>query len=475
MRRACHAVMLQRTRLLGITGLAPFLLLTACAEPTRDVSPWSRLLPSEVEQSLTAMTLDPQGEPAVAGTLSPADKSATMPPFIVSEGFFLTMMSDTGKDLWGGRSMEESVQASSIAVTPNGDVLLLGTFFGTFSLLPDAPGPNSPFSMQTFLARFDPRGKLLWSKPVSRGEGEEVTVGLSLATNASGDAIVGGYIQGPIDTGNHVYVQGQTGFIAEYDADGNRIWIQTVEGQVGQITAITVDASGAVFAAGNDMGSLDYLPSEATSTAPGAFITRLTAYGQPLFTTRFRGSMDQAPARINDVELSPSGGIIFTGSFEGTIDFGAAWFQAYEGPKGFVARIEAATGVTRWFDPIKTTFGHADVLAVAVAADDSIYATGQYQGDELTIDGLTFGPTSGAAMFLAQLDKEGNATDGRIFDHAGQLSVGRALAVDPAGALVLAGHFIGQIELDDQELRSAPNGSSFVARLALPFASHRRE
>ena len=472
--------MLQRTRLLGITGLLPFLLLTACAEPTRDVTPWSRLLPSEARQSINAMTLDAQGEPAVTGTLLGAFDSAAEPGLAQSDGVFVTMLSDTGKDLWAGTRGGQRAQGSSVAVTPNGDVLLLGTFIGSFSLVDEPPTADADPTVKTFLARFDPRGKLLWSKQVGTGKAEEMAIGLSLATNASGDAVVGGYSQGPIVFKDDIIVQGQEGFISSYDADGNRQWSQTFEGQVGQITAVVVDASGAVFAAGNDLGVLDYASDRPIATVPGAFITKLTSHGQSLFTTRLYSQLYQSPPNIHSMALSPSGEVVFSGDFANELTVGAMSFRALSGIDAFVAKISGATGQPGWLQQIQTTFGHADVLAVTVGADESIYATGQYEGDELiflssTSPAFTFGPTGGTAMFLAQLDADGQAVDGRIFDHAGQFSAGRALAFDPAGALVLAGHFIGQIELDDQALRSASGGSSFVARLALPFASHRRE
>ncbi len=460
--------MLQRSRLPGITGLALFLLLAGCAEPTRDVSPWSRLLPSEAGQSVVAMALDPQGEPAVTGTLLDENDPSFIPPFVLSKGAFVTMLSDTGKDIWGGTNRGWNAQGSGVAIAPNGDVLLLSTnnlFEGS---------PDSPF-VRTLLSRFDPRGKLLWSKPVGNGEAQKTEVGLSLATNASGEPIVGGYIRGPIEIRDDIIVEAQSGFISSYDADGNRRWSQTFEGQVGEITALTVDASGAVFAAGHDLGILDYAPPEPVATVPSAFITKLTSYGQPIFTTRLNGVLFQTAPRITAMALSSSGVVVFSGSFGNDLSFGPLLFHANAGSESFVAKLSGATGEPHWLAPIQTTFGRSDVLAIAVAPDDRIYATGQYAGDELTLAGLTFGPTGGTAMFLAELDAQGKATDGRIFDHAGKLSVGRALAVDPAGALVLAGHFVGQIELDDQTLTSAPFGSSFVARLALPFASHRRE
>ena len=256
------------------------------------------------------------------------------------------------------------------------------------------------------------------------------------------------------------------------DPYGNLRWVKTFQGRTSEITSVIVDASGAVFAAGDDRGNDVTL--EGPLTTPSAFITKLSSDGQQLFTTRVSSVSFVDTPYIMALASSPSGEVAFSGSFGGSISFGPMSFSAPSDGGAFVAKI-SSTGEPRWLDPIETPFGRAAVLALAVGPSGHIYATGQYRGDELRIAGLTLGPTSGVAMFLLELDAGGNATDGRIFDHAGQLSAGRALAVDPAGALVLAGHFLGQIDLDDQTLRSATLGSSFVARLALPFASHRRE
>ncbi len=275
-------------------------------------------------------------------------------------------------------------QGSSVAVAPNGDVLLLGTFIGPFSLLDEPPPPDNDPTVKTFLARFDPRGKLLWSKQVGAGKAEEMAIGLTLATSASGDAVVGGYSQGPIVLKDDIIVQGQEGFISSYNADGNRRWSQTFEGQVGQITAVAVDASGAVFAAGNDLGILDYSPDRPTATVPGAFITKLTAYGQSIFTTRLYTQLYQAPPNIHSIALSPSGEVVFSGDFTSVLTMGVMSFQAQSGVDAFIAKISGAAGQPGWLRQIQATFGHADVLAVAVGADENIYATGHYEGDELT-------------------------------------------------------------------------------------------
>lgn len=468
--------MLQRSRLPGITGLAAFLLLTACTEGSRDVSPWSHLLPGEAGQSVVAMALDPQGNPAVTGALIDGIDPGLGLPSDIGQGVFISMLSDTGDGLWGGKSAGQLTQGRGVAIAPNGDVLLLGTFMGTLNLGgQDLSGRgNSSFPETTFLARFDPRGKLLWSKQVDDALWPAAQ-GLSLATNAGGEAIVGGFFFETIESDGIVYAQAQTGFVASFDEAGNHLWGRSMRGQSAMVTEVTVDASGAVFAAGSDQGLIDYTHPDQAGGFPGGFITKLSSLGEPVFTTRLEGVSYQSAPFVGALALSPTGEVVFSGSFGDDVTFGPKTFSVLSNGQAFVATISATTGEPHWLAPIETPFGSAQVLAVAAAPNGQIYATGQYRGDELTIGDIVLGPTSGTSMFLLELDTAGHPTDGRIFDHAGQLSAGRALAVDPAGALVLAGHFLGQIELDDQSLWSATLGSSFVARLALPFASHRRE
>lgn len=465
----------QQHQSLRITGLAACFLLTACTERSRDVTPWSLLLPGEAGQSVVAMALDPQGNPAVTGAMIDGIDSSPAQPSGIGQGVFLTMLSDTGDGLWGGATRGQLTQGRGVAIAPNGDVILLGTFSGTL----DLGGPalsgrdNTAYPETTFLARYDPRGKLLWSKAVDDVLGPAAQ-GASLATNARGDAVVGGYFLETVQIDGMYYADVQTGFVASFDESGNHLWGRSFKGASAQVTAVTVDATGAVYAVGSDLGTGDYTNQE-TAGLPGAFITKLSPDGQPIFTTRVNGVSFNGAPFIRALALTTTGEVVFSGDYGDDITFGSTTFSVLSNGEAFVAKLSAITGEPRWLSPIKSPFGHAAVLAVAVAPTGRIYASGQYQGDELTIDDVVLGPTSGTSMFLLELDAAGKAKDGRIFDHAGQFSAGRALAVDPAGALVLAGHFLGQIELDDQTLTSAPLGSSFVARLALPFASHRRE
>lgn len=422
------------------------------------MSPWSHLLPSEAGQSVLAMTLDSRGEPAVTGSLFERIDPYAMPLSGKHKGVFLTRMSDTGSELWSTMARGDITLGHSVASAPNGDVLLLGSFAHALTLGgQDMTAAEELPYRETFLARFNPRGELLWTRPLSNGVAADSIAAISLVTNAGGDAIIAG----------------NSGVVASFDADGNLLWTHPISGMAGQligVSTVSVDASGAIFLAGNsqrDSGEPTQVP------LLGGFVTKLSPDGQRLFTVEINGDVVWGSVKVTAMATSPTGEVVFSGEFVQPIHFGSMTFQATE-PTQFVAGI-SATGEPAWLDAVQAPYGKVKINALAIAPNGRIYATGQYEGDELSVGGLVFGPTSGTAMFLVELDGRGKATDGRIFDHAGKLSAGRALAVDPEGALLLAGHFIGQIDLDDQTLTSMPLGSSFVARLALPFASHRRE
>ena len=151
--------MLRATRglrlVLGLTGT---LALAACDRAPRDLSPWSRIVSGTDGESLVALAIDPEGEPAFAGALT--DPNSFDPGLTGSgaNGLFVGMLSDTGGDLWGGSNHAPGASGRAVALAPNGDLLLLGTFTTTLEL----DGHTlSADGQATFLARFDPRGKLI--------------------------------------------------------------------------------------------------------------------------------------------------------------------------------------------------------------------------------------------------------------------------------------------------------------------------
>ncbi len=453
-----------------VFGLASSLALGACDRAPRDLSPWSRTLPGTDGESLVALALDPQGETAITGLqINPGDFAPTAIPPVGGNGLFLAMLSDTGGSLWGATNHAPALSGHGVALAANGDVILLGSFTGQVDL---AGHTLSSDDGAMFLARFDPRGKLLWSKTFG-GTSTGSAIGLSLAASASGEAVIGGYIHGAADLGGGV-IRGDTStsFVASFDENGNHRWSRALRGGYHQVNAVAIDATGAVLAAGSGYGGLAFdTPDGGQDFTPSAFIARLSPAGEPGFITALSAIASSGVPTITSLALDPAGDIVCGGSFYGTVTFGAETFYS-DGGDPFVARLSSA-GAPLWLDHFGGSNGSA--VAVAVAADARIYATGYYQGDHLDVGGLRLGTTTQAAVFLAEIGPGGAVSDARIFGNREQLSVGRALVIDPQGALVIGGWFKGTVDFDDQRLTSDPAGSSFVARLSLPFASHQRE
>jgi hypothetical protein len=454
-----------------VFGLTGTLALLACDRAPRDLSPWSRTLPGTDGESLVAMAIDPQGEPAITGVQ--ADPGSFYPGVPNGgnggNGLFLAMLSDTGGDLWGGTNHAAGAYGHAVALAPNGDVLLLGSFTSTLEL--DGHTLTSD-GLATFLARFDPRGKLIWSR-VLGGSSQGTVVGWSMATSANGDVVIGGALYGEINFGGGFLVGGDavTSFVARFDENGNDTWSRALRGGNHQVSAVAVDATGAVVAVGSGSGLLGFDISYGMATDRNAFVAKLSPSGEPVFMRALSATYDGGTPTITSVAVDTGGDIFCAGSLIGAFTFGPiAVDKSLSDP--FVARLSSA-GEPRWLDHFGGAQGGAN--AVVVGQDAKVYVTGYYLGAHLDAGAIQLGSANETTMFLAELDQAGAVTGARTFGDGTTKSTGRALVVDPQGALLIGGSFRGSLDFDDQTLNSAPTGSSFVARLALPFASHRRE
>ena len=113
-------------------------------------------------------------------------------------------------------------------------------------------GPiSSTGSGTTFLAKYDPAGNPLWSKPVG-GSGD----GTSVVFDAAGNIILGGHL----GTSGLGTLDG-VGFIAKLDPDGNVLWAKgadyTLGGDYVRTVDVAVDPAGNVYVTADCDGTVD--------------------------------------------------------------------------------------------------------------------------------------------------------------------------------------------------------------------------
>ncbi len=187
---------------------------------------------------------------------------------------------------------------TGIAVDGNGNVYVTGSFQGTttfgvgfrtnpssITLTAVGGGPN--FS-NAFVSKLDSYGDFLWVSPIggttATGKGTISAAGNSIAVDSSNRVYVTGIFQGTNRFGSTVLTSAgaPNGFVSALDCQGNFLWSRQMGGQNASATgtAVAVDGSGNVFAAGSFTGNVNFDPglSNRSLPAPGTnfFLAQLT-------------------------------------------------------------------------------------------------------------------------------------------------------------------------------------------------------
>jgi hypothetical protein len=126
---------------------------------------------------------------------------------------------------FGGPSTEE---AKGVAVTPGGEVAVVGSFQGTVEFNRATPGAAKQVSageQDGFVARLSPLGAVRWARGFGGIRKDEAR---AVAVDAQGDVLVGGVYRdrARFDTGMELVAQAQDLFLARYGGkEGGLLWL----------------------------------------------------------------------------------------------------------------------------------------------------------------------------------------------------------------------------------------------------------
>lgn len=298
--------------------------------------------------------------------------------------------------------------ASSLALGSDGELLLCGHYTGA----PDFGGGLLPATVTwgAFVVRLDASGKHRWSRGYTTGGTADVRGALA----PDGSARLSGYFDRTIDLGGGPLTsQGYSDiFVAKLDAAGEHLW-STAYGGTGydRGRAIAVTPSGDSVLTGSiarevDLGAGTTMPKETGSNDP--FVLRLDAAGEHVWSRRFPG---EGGASAHDIAVDSEGGVLLTGRFSNRVDLGLG-----------------------------------EVLATGI--DPSLERNDLYPTDIFALKMAS----SGAMEWVR--------THGNEDDQAGW-----GAAVDPGGAVVLAGSGLGDYDLGDGVVPGSGYYDVFVAKL----------
>ena len=268
------------------------------------------------------------------------------------------------------------------------------------------------------------------------------------------------------------------GYVTKFNADGSYGWTAVFAGRGDfLVNGLAVTPGGGVVAAGFYMDTVDFDPGPgsalsftATAEQPDPFVVELTATGSLAWAATFAGT-NGSNGVATAVAVDNTGAVYVSGTFLGMMDFdpgaGTSTLEAASGT-GFVARLTAG-GTFGWVQAISDGNCDADLNAIAVAKDGTVWATGAAGAG----DGCTIAPVAGKSpqndVLIVRLTPGGSTLSVRTFGNQTD-GGGFALAASPDGSMYLGGNGSGETVFDPgpppvMRWLSNNGGASFLLKL----------
>jgi len=285
-----------------------------------------------------AVTSDSDGNLYVTGVFNetidfdPGSGVTELTPKGISDVFVLKFTA-SGTLVWAkaiGGNYGDAVQ--NLAVDHNGNVIVVGQFYGTFDFDPSASDFNLTVSgVGMYVTKLDSDGDFLWAKAMAS---DDETIIQSVAVDSENNIIYCGTLQDSTDMNPDPLItdkvvsafnrQAQIGFVSKLDASGNLIWNKIIEGEVTVAPLkVVVTPDDGVATLGYASAGMDIDPGpnfewikNSSTTDRKIFLQRLTKNGDYLWGKTYgSGKTYCSPSGL---AIDPQGNVVFTYYADGT-------------------------------------------------------------------------------------------------------------------------------------------------------------
>jgi hypothetical protein len=243
---------------------------------------------------------------------------------------FVQKMDTSGQFVWAksfGGSFDD--QSNSVTIDPLGNILTTGWFWETVDFNPGIATEEltSQGANDIFVHKFDASGNFMWVKSFGSSSYDK---GFSIAVNASGSIYTTGSFRETVDfdpgAGTEILTShGEDDvFVQKLTPLGDFLWAKSFGGgSTDRSSSVTIDPSGNIITTGWFFGTSDFNSGTGTEnlTSLGGndvFVHKLDALGNFVWAKSFGGSFSDLG---RSVTVDPSGNILTTGWFWGTVDF----------------------------------------------------------------------------------------------------------------------------------------------------------
>lgn len=374
---------------------------------------------------------------------------------------------------------------NAVAVAPNGNVFVTGTFKGFADYDGDDADNDGNIvgngGSDIVLASYSPSGTLNWVQSYGDWNSDE---GLTITTNQS-QVFIGGYSYGSVQIGNETtpaaFQAGRTGFVAAFLFSGDPVWTDwvgstmndeiqgvTVVDDILVITGSTEDASANMYHNNNISWS-----TSSTSDPGSLFIMGLeTATG----AHQWSHSID-VPGTLNGANLlgvaSGCGNIFVSGSVPPNTTLGngdqVASTMGSADRMGLVMRLDPATGANVWHKSISPSGGAVEMNDAVVGPGGFLRVAGSFENSIQIDAGRTIDASSNRDIFGLSYAPGGNVMHGMKVPGSGDVQHPSIDGID--GSIFVAGSFESDVQLPPNVPVGPDLQNCFLARYDDPTST----
>ena len=380
---------------------------------------------------------------------------------------FVAKFEPDGTLIWAKRyGSSNDEEARAVAIDPMGNIIVVGNHAGTIGFGSAAdPTHTNLGGDDAFVAKLGPDGAYKWSRSFG---GANDQYALSVATDATGNVVIGGGYAGDINFGaglTSTATDWLDGFIIRLDNTGTTVWAKEF-GTWGYDDAmgVALAPNGDVLIAGQYDTEVDFgMGSPPDLDGEDMFIARLDPAGNQLSLIPFGGPGDQEPIGAG---LTTAGNFVVAGNFSSQIDFGNGPHTSQGGDDLFAVEFDAM-GTAVW----ERTFGgpfEQFMAGMAVNPAGGAAIVGSMQTTLDTGNGpplVNIDPSSTANddIFLVNISPDGKTKYAKNFGDIDDQD-GRATAIGPDGSIYITGEFAGAMNMGTGTLTSASGDDAYLAK-----------
>jgi hypothetical protein len=222
---------------------------------------------------------------------------------------------------------------------------------------------------------------------------------------------------------------------------------------------VALDAAGGIIVTGHFSDTVDFGGGPRVSAGfNDVFVAKFARDGAHIWSRRFGGPQSDEGRAI---AADHAGNVLLTGEFSGTIDFGGGLLTSVgRAPDLFVAKLDV-DGAHVWSRAFGSEFVE-EISAVAFDNRGNALVTGEFQG---TVD-LGGGPLTSTAcsdIFVAKYGPDGDHRWSRRFGGT-SWDKGRSIAVTVDDNVIVTGFFERTVNFGGGTLASKGGGDIFLAK-----------